>query len=139
MCATYIIYQSCHLNILNFTILHNYFPGGYGPWSRKVSDTTEQLTLSLVLPVTERRVLKSPAIIVDLTVSPSIYFTVCSIHFKVMLLGAHPFHVLSSYKLSVFSSVPCLKNKPTCLLVQFCPLSFILYLQDISVLHLSVL
>ena len=82
-----------------------------------MSDTAEQLTLSLVLPVTERRVLKSPTIIVDLTVSPSIYFTVCFIYFKVMLLGAHPFHVLSSYKLSVFSNVPCLKNKSTFILV----------------------
>jgi len=72
--------------------------------------TANTFTCSIV---TERRVLKSPAIIVDLTISPFIYFTVCFTHFKVVLLGAPPFHVLSSCKLSMFSNAPCLKHKST--------------------------
>lgn len=77
-----------------------------------------------VLSVTERRVLKSPTITVDLTISPFIYFTVYFIYFKGMLLGAHPFQVWSSYK-------PCLTDKSASIPVGFCLLSFLWCLRGI--------
>ena len=43
--------MAIHSSILAWKIPWKEEPGGYSPWGRKESDLTEQLTLSLSLPI----------------------------------------------------------------------------------------
>ena len=57
-----------------------------------VSSSISLLIFSLVvLPIVQRWVLKSPAVIVDLPILPLSSISFCFTYFSALLLGAYPF------------------------------------------------
>lgn len=112
-------------------------------WQWYLNDTTNFYVIvlifcSLLLWITEKRVWKSPTIIVDLLHIFSVFsFSYCFMYIEALLLGAHTFrYFLSSWWIDAFtSSLPCSKvyliashMGTSCILFVFYGLSFLILL-----------